>query len=207
MGHGKHIGRSAYWLRIVGLFVAMMALLAFAFGAFVTGNFGTALLCVALFLPAGIYFRIVQMRRCRDIGWPAFLPWVIFGVLMLNTASTFSNVTSAAQLMTGSAMSMVLSLADFVFMVVIGCIAGRSDAGRDPATDSYGSVTLRHGDDVSEGGGDDPYGDAIARAMGNYRRTGSAAPGQAAPVVHKAPQAAARPAIPPRVAGFGRKAV
>lgn len=204
MGHGKQIGRSAYWLRIVVLFVAMMALLAFAFGAFVTGNFGTALLCVALFLPAGIYFRIVQMRRCRDIGWPAFLPWVIFGVLLLNTASTFSDVNSASQLMTGSAMSMVLSLADFVFMVVIGCIAGRSDAGRDPVKDTYGSVTLRHGGDASEGGDDDPYGDVIARAMDNYRRTGSVTPGQAAP---KVSQAAARPAIPPRVAGFGRKAV
>lgn len=216
MSNGKRIGRSAYWLRIVVLLVGILISLGFAFGAFISGNFAVALLCVALLLPAGIYYRVVQMRRCRDIGWPAFLPWAMFGVQMLfslGTLGSLGSISDPAQLVTGSAVSLAVSLADFVFMVVIGCLAGQADSSDDPRAGFGGSVTLAHSGGapamgVAGSDGHDPFEDAIARAMDNYRRTGSAAPdlGQSASAPPVA-EAAAQPAMPPRVAGFGRKAV
>lgn len=209
---GKRIGRSDYWLQIVLQFVGIIVLGTVAVYAFFSGRFMVAILCILMVIPLGIYFRVVQMRRCRDIGWPAFLPWLLFGLILLNMMSTFSNLTDPSQLMTGSTLSMVLSLADFVFMIALGCVEGKRDGDLDPTERNKSSVTLRYSgatDDVSPAGdgGDDPFGDAIARAVDNYKRTGSAVPGSNGAGAPRAAAPAALPAMPPRVAGFGRKAV
>jgi uncharacterized membrane protein YhaH (DUF805 family) len=120
------IGQSAYWLRFCAYMVLVPVLLVFGVYQLFKGNFGTGVLAVLLIAPAGLYFRVVMMRRCRDIGWPAFLPWLSFGLQM--AIGVFGQVRlvggglpSASLLM----LPLAASLADFVFSIVIGCIASK----------------------------------------------------------------------------------
>ena len=62
------IGQSQYWAMFALYFVAVLGLGAFAIYSLVTLSFGQAIGSFLLIAPLGIYFRVVMMRRCRDIG-------------------------------------------------------------------------------------------------------------------------------------------
>jgi len=69
-----------------------------------------------------------MMRRCRDIGWPPFIPWLVFGIQMLigftgGIRPTMGQVPSLPLL----AVPVAVGLIDFVFSIVIGCIASKDD--------------------------------------------------------------------------------
>jgi hypothetical protein len=111
--------------------VAVAALLAGGFMAIFSGSFFLGVLLLIAIAPVGIYFRVVMMRRCRDIGWPAALPWIFFGAGMLVSFGTLSQMFGSRGELPSLGLSWLVSLADLVFMVVIGCIAGRSGQGID----------------------------------------------------------------------------
>ena len=123
---GKPVcSQSSYWTQFAINFVAVLGLLAFSIYSLFSGHWGMAILAFLLVVPVGIYFRVVMMRRCRDIGWPAFLPWLFFGGGMLGNIGRIT-AGSAAALKTGMlGLPLLIGLADFVFMIVIGCIASK----------------------------------------------------------------------------------
>ena len=123
---GKPVcSQSSYWTQFAINFVAVFGLLAFSIYSLFTGHWATALLAFLLMVPVGIYFRVVMMRRCRDIGWPPFLPWLFFGGGILGNMGRIT-AGSAAALKTGMlGLPLLIGLADFIFMIVIGCIASK----------------------------------------------------------------------------------
>ncbi|MBS0481544.1 MAG: DUF805 domain-containing protein [Proteobacteria bacterium] len=122
------VGRSAYWtyfavnlVVVAGLLTGMVALL-------FSGHFAMAVLCLFLVLPAGLYFRVIMMRRCRDIGWPAALPWLLFGLGVFANMTRFFHGVEGLRNPGVAPFPMLVGLADFAFMIAIGCIQGRGQS-------------------------------------------------------------------------------
>lgn len=124
----SRVGRSGYWTAFIINIVAVIGLVGGCVVAAVNGRFGLAILLFLLVAPVGIYFRVVMMRRCRDIGWPAALPWILFGAGIVANMSRFAGGLESLRDPGSSALPMLVGLADFAFMIVIGCIAGRDRA-------------------------------------------------------------------------------
>lgn len=216
---GKRIGRQGYWFWLLGLGVGTIVLGFIAVTAALAGSFSLIAVFFLAMIGGGIWFRFVQMRRCRDAGWPAALPWIMFGLVMVTSVFSMMSLVSAAAsgdlsaLSAGglSGLSTIAGLADFCFTIALGFVPGK-DAARGGHGGS-GGVQLRYagGHDPADGEheGDDP----IARALENYRRTGSAVPGNtpapaaAARAAKPAPAPVSMPSGPPRPAGFGRRVV
>jgi uncharacterized membrane protein YhaH (DUF805 family) len=120
--------QSQYW-RVFATNMIMVPILLFGgIYAIFSGNFALGILAIVAVLPIGIYFRITMMRRCRDIGWPPFIPWLVFGIQMLigftgGIRPTMGQVPSLPLL----AVPVAVGLIDFVFSIVIGCIASKDD--------------------------------------------------------------------------------
>ncbi|WP_156169989.1 DUF805 domain-containing protein [Aurantiacibacter luteus] len=185
---GKRIGRSRYWLLFLIYSVACVILMVGAGAALLSGDWVKGGIAVVLVLPLGVWFRVIMMRRCRDIGWAPSLPWLLMGASVVAGVATFATSGAAqANTLGASGLATLVYLGDFVFTLVIGAIRSRGGAGED-----YAAVFSD--DDVDF----DPHGAgadaAIARALEDFRRT-------------------ARPARPrpasalPRSGGFGRKVV
>lgn len=146
---GKPVcSQSSYWRQFVIQIVAVVGLVWGGFASLFTGHWGMAILAFLLVVAAGIWFRVVMMRRCRDIGWPPVLPWLLFGGGVLGNLGRLS-VGSAVAIKTGMlGLPLLLGLADFVFMIVIGCIATkRQDFAAvfedEPRPDGYQPATRR----------------------------------------------------------------
>ncbi len=222
---GARVNRSRYWLMFFVTMVASIVLIGVSIGAFANGSIGLGIIAFLLIAPLNIYFRVIMMRRCRDIGWAPALPWITFGLGIVASVFSFGSMATLDPtiILGGSGFSMLVSLADLVLMIALGSVRGKPQMDyrevfdgydRQPApqqrtgprpaagfsTSQPGAAT---GDATSSG---DAMDDAIARALENYKRTGSAVPEQAtaapSPVRQRAQQAA-----PARVAGFGRKMV
>ena len=223
------VNRAKYWQMFFVTLVATIVLVGISITALANLEIGIAIVAFLLIVPVNLYFRVIMMRRCRDIGWPAALPWIAFG---LGIAASVFNIGSMdakdpTALMGGSGFSMLVSLGDFALMIVLGCIKGRDQIDYRDVFDGYGSDSRgpamprsapRSDKELngSMGGGinaprpsvatgdSDAMDDAIARALDNYRRTGSAT---AQPVTDIAgsPLATRNPAA--RSGGFGRKVV
>lgn len=214
---GARVNRSRYWLMFFVTMVASIVLIGVSIGAFANGSFGLGIIAFLLIAPLNIYFRVIMMRRCRDIGWPAALPWITFGLGIVASIFSFGSLATfdPSLIMGGSGFSMLVSLADLVLMIALGSVRGRPQVDYREVFDGYGDqyrqpAQQRTGPRPAAGGGasggGDAMDDAIARAVENYKRTGSAVPQQAgaapSPVRQRAPQPA-----PARAAGFGRKMV
>ena len=76
------VSQGRYWATFGVTMIGVPALLIGGIVAMAKGSFLLGLLMIATILPLGIYWRVTMMRRCRDIGWPAATPWVLFGVQM-----------------------------------------------------------------------------------------------------------------------------
>ena len=216
---GRRIGQSGYWARFAILMVGVPTLIGFGlYSLLVTHAFGLGLLSILAILPLSIWFRFVMMRRCRDVGWPIFLPWSAQGLQFLMfflffTSGGLTGGVAAAQTM--SSGSMLIGLADFVLVIALGCVKSR-DVEVDYA-DVFGDapVTLRARPSAPHSPADygiDPKDDpsaitaredaAIARALAAYRSGG------AEPVRTEQPARMPQPApmmATPRAGGFGRK--
>src|SRR3989337_692291 len=99
------VSQGKYWALFGTYMIAVPVLLFGGLGAMVQGSIGLGLLLIIAIVPLGIYWRVIMMRRCRDIGWPAFLPWVVFG---LQFASSFGlQLGSVAGATPGAILSML----------------------------------------------------------------------------------------------------
>ena len=188
MQESNRVGQSAYWMYFGINMVLGVALLFGGIAAIITGNIGIGTMCLLAILPMGIYFRVIMMRRCRDIGWPTFLPWLPMGFAMLCGAIIGAqigahSVPSAPLLVLPS----IVNLLDFAMIIVIGCMPGQSrqiDYVDDP--DYFAKAIRAHAFDGQPA--------AVARAAGPRRPDPAPAPAPA-------------PATQRPVPGFGRKIV
>jgi uncharacterized membrane protein YhaH (DUF805 family) len=210
---GNNAGRvnqSKYWALFGVNMVAMALLLTGGVVAILGGSYPLGLLMIAAIFPVGIYWRVVMMRRCRDIGWPASLPWISFVLQMMAsfnlqaTAFTSRLTHGAAGAATGSPFFLVsaLALGDFVFLIVIGCVGTKQGVDyADVFGDGPGTAqrtALRDGEPGQ--GGPDRFDEAIARAL-EARRRSEQVPGATQPSA-PAPADFARPRP-----AFGRRVV
>ena len=201
------IGRRAYWFMFRVNLAIVVALLGAGFMAVAGGAFVLGILLLLAIAPVGIYFRVVMMRRCRDIGWPAALPWIFFGAGMLASFGTYSQIlgvpASAQVPIVG--LSFLVSLADFAFMVVIGWIRGTSERTNYNAIfgpderDARMAAPVRVARPAYRGETDERDEDSDARWDAAIQNALAARAGASA----EAPQ----PPVLPRSAGFGRKPV
>lgn len=199
----SRVGRSTYWMYYIGITVTTWAM--YAWAIYEVLKLETIPIVFGLIAPTilSIWFRVIAMRRCRDIGWPAFLPWLTIGLIVV--CSIFSGMQAgfhpeAALATMGVTMilSGLLGFADFVFLIVIGCL--------DSAGGGYADA-FAGGPYEPEDLPDSPHG--YVDVMGR-----SAAPARPARPLPKsygeeeAPVAAApQPALAPAVRGFGRRVV
>lgn len=195
------VNQSRYWVLFGINMIAIPTLLIGGVVALIHGSFLLGLLMIAAILPVGIYWRVTMMRRCRDIGWPAAAPWIIFGLQM---AASFSLQLhhGAAVAAAGSAFLLVsaLALVDFVFSIVIGCIGTKQAVDYEDIFGDGPGTAQRPGprDADRRPGGPDRLDDAIARALEAHRR--KEAVGSATQPSQPAPPHLARPS-----ASFGRR--
>lgn len=120
------VNQLTYWLYFGGNTALTGVLLLGGIFAILTGSFGTGVVMLMLLLPVAIYFRVIMMRRCRDIGWPAFLPWAAFVALAgLGAVSGFPQKLLAGAGTEGAVMIGLVSLADFLLTIIIGCIGSK----------------------------------------------------------------------------------
>lgn len=214
----RAIGQSGYWSRFAVYMVGVPALLVFGVYSLATRDFGMGVLAIIAILPLAIWFRFVMMRRCRDIGWPTWLPWsaqalqILMGFMILSSGAMSGGI---AALRTVSSGSMLIGFADFVLVIALGCIASQQAVdydeifGGDPvrrpntaeAVVTYREMPLE--DERDEVRRREEL--AIARAVEAYRNGSAMVPIPATPPA-AAPQRMAVPqGLAPRVAGFGRK--
>ena len=138
----SRIGRSTYWLYYVGTTVAFWAMTAWA--VYQLLKLDTIPIVFGLIAPTALYFyfRVIAMRRCRDIGWPAFLPWLIVGLIFVCSfvAALKDGVRPEPSLETLDAPTVItalLGVTDFVFLIVIGCLGSAR-----PDLDAFGEGPL-----------------------------------------------------------------
>ncbi|MFT4025704.1 MAG: DUF805 domain-containing protein [Novosphingobium sp.] len=229
------IGRSHYWIAFAVYIVAVVALVGAAFYFMLQLNLGIAIAALLIVAPLGIYFRVLMMRRCRDIGWPASLPWVIFAVSM--GASMFGGLGSLGSaigsptgikwlLIGGLGLPLLISLVDLGFTILIGCMPTKNESGEDyaeifgeapqparPKAFDDSQAGLHHEPrqaDAAGGPNYDSFDAAVARAL-EARRAGGSEPAHKVPrSIDELDEVAAAPtpsAHARAVAGFGRKMV
>ena len=201
MDDKPRVGRSRYWLLFLIYMVATIVLLVGAVGMLMEGSWIAAIGLVLIVIPIGIWFRIVMMRRCRDIGWPPALPWISMGISMFAGFTSFGSINAGdpTTMFAATGFSWLAQIADFVLVMVLGAVKGRA---RVDYREVFGDGPVSRPSQAHSAGGD--ADDAIARALENYRRTGSAVPQQSAVPARKSRSAA--PARP-QPTGFGRKPV
>lgn len=223
---GKAVcNQSQYWTQFLINFVAVIGLLGLAIFSLLRGSWGIAILAFLAIAPMGIWFRIVMVRRCRDIGWPTFLPWLMFGggvaFNMLRIGGGGAAAMQQGSLGGAALLPLMIGLVDFGFMVTIGCIATKRQdyahvfedepiAAR-PAQPAYHSSyaepapARRPGVPQPESEQEARWDAAIAAALAARQQ------GEPAPSVAAAPAPPQRPLAPgpamARPAGFGRKVV
>lgn len=187
--HTGRVGQTDYWIWFALNIVLTLACVGFASYAVLTGNIFVGVMLFLFIFPIGIFFRVIMMRRCRDINWPAFLPWAMLGLgfvvnLLFGPRPTIGYHMSAAALI----IPMIVSLLDFLFVIVIGCIPTATSSFNYET--EYEKYAREYG--VKENGVAQP----AARAVAQPESRAVAQPG--------APRSAelARP-----VGGFGRKNV
>lgn len=217
------IGQAQYWTWF-GLYIAaIIGLIGFALYSALNGELASAVTAILIITPLGIYFRILMMRRCRDIGWPAFLPWLIFAASMgfslfggLGSLGGYdSPISMKSLLISGLGIPLLLSLIDLIFTIVIGCIATKDEGedytkifGGEPQAArpmGYHQPDTYHQPHPAGPTGEpnyDRFDEAIARALEARRSAEPAPPTAAQNAPEFAPSAHAR-----AVAGFGRKIV
>jgi hypothetical protein len=209
---GRRIGQSAYWARFAVFMIGVPLLLGFGIYSMFSRDYALGIVAILAVFPLSIWFRFVMMRRCRDIGWPIFLPWSAQALqflmfFMLFTSGGFSGGFAAAR--TVSSGSLLIGFADFVLVIALGCMRSRQvdvdyaevfggepvAIRARPAGTDYGIAPAEH-PSATQAREDA----AIERALAAYRSGAAAPTALSRPASGPVPVAAA-----PRASGFGRK--
>jgi uncharacterized membrane protein YhaH (DUF805 family) len=198
------VSQSKYWALFGAYMLAVPVLLIGGIVSLASSGVGVGLLMIAAIVPLGMYWRVIMMRRCRDIGWPTFLPWLSFGLQSLSSLSIRHAVLSgAAPALSLLLVPLLIAFADFAFSIVIGCIRTKDSVdyeavfgdGPEPFRDARPASAIPAGYDAP-----DRFDAAIARALEAHRRGES--------ILDPAPAARPAPAMPARPAsGFGRRVI
>lgn len=197
----KRVGQSTYWIYFGANIVVAGALLIYAVYSFLSLDLATAVTCLLATIPLGIYFRVIMMRRCRDIGWPAILPWLTFGAAVVVSAKTGSMFEpDMASPMSAFRVLGIINLLDFVLMIAIGCMGSKAPVvPGQPGPVDYAKAAPGSDAYASDAGAvdHDSWDAAIAKRLAALAETPDAA----------APQAglAAAPSFQRPATGFGRK--
>lgn len=137
----------------------------------------------------GLWFRVVEMWRCRDVGWPAAIPWLIFAAQFLfGLIGGVSALSMVAMLIA----TLILGFIDFVFAVGIGFLPTQEVRQVDPS--NYTPIDYSG---FKKPDGRQAVSDLNETAMARIEK--AQAPKAAAVAI--APAAV----IAPQRAGFGRK--
>lgn len=225
------VSQSQYWTAFGINVVACLFLAVSGFTLIISGSIVAGFLLILCVIPVGIYFRVIMMRRCRDIGWPPSLPWIMLGVgFFANAANILGGGRADAAEITAASvfgLPLIVGLLDFALMIVMGCIRGRGSdqnywrAHDEEGVRGQGSVRLlesdhqghmlgstqspRHHFATADPGNDHEarWDDAIAQALARHQQ-GSTGPSQAS----GSPATSPITRGPPRPAGgFGRRGV
>jgi len=126
-GKRGRMSQSQYWA-VFGVYIIGVPILVIGgIYALLQGKLAIGAALIALMLPLGGYFRVAMTKRCRDIGWPGFMPWLFFGLVA--SISFVSGLGRTEELPTNLSALMVLlltGLGDLAFAVVLGCIKSRT---------------------------------------------------------------------------------
>lgn len=132
----NRVDRMTYWMYYIGFTVVVTGLYAFAIYELLVMD--TFPIVCGLLAPTllSVFFRVIAMRRCHDIGWPSFLPWLTITLVVVcgvfNGIHAGMNPASAlGTIGVTMVISMLFGLADFVFLIVLGCIPGTEGGGND----------------------------------------------------------------------------
>ncbi|WP_343612181.1 hypothetical protein [Novosphingobium sp.] len=125
------IGQSSYWLHFGGYILGILLLIAVCVYQVFTAHYVTAIIAFLAIGPLSIYFRVIMMRRCRDIGWPVILPWLPMIVSGVNGAAwSFYGLRTHHFSSTGSiSISALVGGFDLVLQIVLGCIESKAAGG------------------------------------------------------------------------------
>jgi uncharacterized membrane protein YhaH (DUF805 family) len=125
------IGQSSYWLHFGGYVLGMAVLMAVCLYQAITLHVVTAIVAFLAIIPLTIYFRVIMMRRCRDIGWPVILPWLPMILSGVNGAVWGFAGLKAHSFTPGGPMSLNVLVGgfDFVLQIVLGCMASKPGGG------------------------------------------------------------------------------
>lgn len=117
-GQGR-VSQPEYWLYFGCYVLISIGSLVSIFYFAAQLRFAIALFAAMILMVSGLGFRVIEMWRCRDIGWPGSLPWLLFGSQFF--LSIFAGITGMS-LTAMIVLSIVLSVVDFGFAIVIGCL-------------------------------------------------------------------------------------
>jgi len=125
------IGQSSYWLHFGGYILGVMLLFAVCAYQVVTAHYVTAIIAFLTIAPLSIYFPVIMMRRCRDIGWPVILPWLPMIASAVNGAVwSFYGLRTHQFHPTGSiSISALVGGFDLVLQIVLGCMESKGGGG------------------------------------------------------------------------------
>ncbi|MFC4292709.1 DUF805 domain-containing protein [Sphingorhabdus arenilitoris] len=154
------VGIGQYWLSFIMCIGAIIALIAGAVAAIFTGSWGMSPILFLMIVSVSLYFRVIMMRRCRDIGWPAWLPWASFGLNILLSFSSFGAAIRGNFVGSGIGIANYVVLLDLLLMIVIGILPSQQGMGPSyvPAPNSGptpGGGAFDHGPSAGAGPGPD----------------------------------------------------
>jgi hypothetical protein len=196
---------SDYWMNFFICYgVGFFALLALGVGVFIGSFIITAAAAISL-LGTSIKIRIAQMERCNDIGWSWKIPWVVFGFGLAVAIGSNASLLMAVILLP---VQIIVGLADFGFAIIVGCMPSRKldaslfdpqayrDSYRDYGAPNFSSEHAAKVEVKTQQRRIEAREDPRFQSVSGKR---------IASVVQAEP--APEPAMPPRVAGFGRKGI
>lgn len=127
------IGQSSYWLHFGGYVLGAVLLIGLGAYQLVEHHYAAGILTILVVVPLGIYFRVIMMRRCRDIGWPVILPWLltIMSAFIGGFWGFLGAVSHNASMTAPFTFGALSSFLDFVLVIVLGCMPSKTDYNFD----------------------------------------------------------------------------
>ncbi len=124
--NSSRVDRPAYWVYFGVTFILPILFLIGGIYSIFSGSYMLGILAILAIVPINIYFRVIMMRRCRDIGWPAWLPWATFAAIFLTSYSAIGGAMRGDMPSFGSfGLFNLFSIIDFGLMIAIGCFQSK----------------------------------------------------------------------------------
>ncbi len=199
----SRISQRAYWSALAAAVTFTGVAIGGGIAFTARDQFSLASLLFLLVVPVQIWLRVMMVRRCRAIGWPAALPWAgLAAVIAANTAALALETGGP-----GAGLPLLALLADGALMVLIGSpadggalrkvIAQTSSQPGGPTAGVPAEPTGRR-DPVSREAKEAEWDAAIARALSDRQGGAADRTGPGAPAARPGPGLN-------RPGGFGRR--